>query len=39
MRAVLALGGLALGTYFLYGGRMAQKEIEKGKTLKLLETF
>ena len=31
MRAVLALGGLALGTYFLYGGRMAQKEIEKGK--------
>ena len=31
LRAVLALGGLALGTYFLYGGRMAQKEIEKGK--------
>ena len=27
---MLALGGLALGTYFLYGGRMAQKEIEKG---------
>ena len=30
LRAVLALGGLALGTYFLYGGRVAQKEIEKG---------
>jgi len=27
---VLALGGLALGTYFMYGGRMAQREIEKG---------
>jgi hypothetical protein len=29
-RAVLALGGLALGTYFLYGGREAQRQIEKG---------
>ena len=31
LSAVLALGGLALGTYFMYGGgRMAQREIEKG---------
>ena len=31
--AVVALGALALGTYFMYGGRMAQKQIEKGAHL------